>query len=1184
MHTYILILTFLHILILCLTIGFLNTKFIMINIGSLNVKGLRDGRKASYASTLIQQHKLDVLFFQETHFLTDDEGRRAFSSRNLSGLCSHGGSHSRGVGILFNKRLDLKINFTKIDSDGRLVVVDTNISGTRLRFVNIYAPNGGVERRSFLTSVGAYLQGNVNLVVGGDFNFIEVPALDKAGGDARLGTVGFRELTKIKDDFLLSDIFRSKFPLKKSFTFNGHNLQARLDRFYINSDLLPSVESFETHPCTFSDHDLISFKLGTRFNGMSGPGFWKCNTSVLENKNLINDMVKLWEFLDSQPTKDLQWWEHCKNCFKNLIITHSKRIAKEKKGEFGRLEKDISLLRVLEAQNPGQYTEKLKTYSDRLSLLLHDKLEGAKIRSKIQHLECDEKPTRFFLRKEITHSKDKLIESLLINDHIVADPELITNECESFYRSLYTQEAVDLEIADTFVAGLPRLSPEDRLGCEGPVTVQECHSAISGMKDGKTPGIDGLPKEFYSKFFYLFGPAFVEVVARSFEEGTLCPSQRSGVITLICKDKNRKTELSCWRPITLLTVDYKIISKVLCNRLSRVMSSLIGEEQACAVPGRSIQDQLHLTRSLFSYVEGRDVPCGILNLDQAKAFDRVSHDYLFLVLRSAGFGPDFLNWIKLLYNNINSRVLVNGYFTNSFPIRRSVRQGCGLSPLLYVLSVEPLTRMICSSPSVRGLHFPGLGGELRVIQYADDTTVVVRDEGSVGNILKICQSFGKASGAKLNTDKSKGMWLNEYRKTLKIVHGISFDRSCIRVLGVTFTRDPEVLGETNWAPILNKFVKVLSDWGSRDLTLRGKAMIAEIFGCSKLWFVGKVLFLDDKFLKKFNNYMFLFIWSGDKDRVKRGVMHQATLLGGQNVVNINLKLEAFRILLLIKLIIEEGTHRWRSLAIYFVGFHLRKWKPAFAANTIPHAAVIPPFYARALKDFKAFTDNFPLIKLDSLNSLKIYNLLLSKKLTTPSICLKQENLLINFNTVWSNASSSFLCPGLRDFCWRVAHGVLPLNDKLHRQDKATTDKCPLCRTDVENPLHLFLLCSVVVPVLAVVQRLVDGVTGRLMLLDRDKIIFGLFPSCPVARLPAVLLITALYKRSVWQVRNRIKKEKQKLNSKDIFFLFKSQLKLRFITDGSRFKPDIFKGYWGFNKEICLLKDDKWVFTFNDVQL
>ena len=157
-----------------------------------------------------------------------------------------------------------------------------------------------------------------------------------------------------------------------------------------------------------------------------------------------------------------------------------------------------------------------------------------------------------------------------------------------------------------------------------------------------------------------------------FEKGKLSNTQRLGVITLVCKNHEKSHFLNFWHPISLLCVDYKIISKCITNRIKKVMGFLVHFDQTAAVVGRSIQENIHLLRNIIDYSHQKDLKCVILSLDQAKAFDRVNHNYMFQVLRRYGFGEGLLKWVTLLYTDIFSTVLVNGYLTDVFRGSRSV--------------------------------------------------------------------------------------------------------------------------------------------------------------------------------------------------------------------------------------------------------------------------------------------------------------------------------------------------------------------------------------------------------------------------------------------------------------------------------------------------------------------------------
>ena len=329
--------------------------------------------------------------------------------------------------------------------------------------------------------------------------------------------------------------------------------------------------------------------------------------------------------------------------------------------------------------------------------------------------------------------------------------------CLSFYKKLLSKEDIDESLVDYFIHDLPKLAEESKNLCEGPISKEEILESLKGMTNNKCPGSDGLPKEFYIHFIHLFIDELVILYNKLFEEELLCPSQRSGIITLLCKDPNNSGHLKNWRPVSLLNVDYKILSKILTNRLSKVMDEIVYIDQTCAVKGRSIHDNIHLIRNVIDYCGQKNLYCGIISLDQSKAFDRVSHKFLFKILEAYGFGPSFIQWVSLLYTDIFSRVLVNGFLSEFFPVTRCVRQGCGLSPLLYVLCIEPFAHRIRSDPHIKGLKLPGSALECRITQYADDSNVFCTSISSMKKVFLLSELYCLASGAKINKEKSFGL-------------------------------------------------------------------------------------------------------------------------------------------------------------------------------------------------------------------------------------------------------------------------------------------------------------------------------------------------------------------------------------------------------------------------------------------
>ena len=122
----------------------------------------------------------------------------------------------------------------------------------------------------------------------------------------------------------------------------------------------------------------------------------------------------------------------------------------------------------------------------------------------------------------------------------------------------------------------------------------------------------------------------------------------------------------------------------------RVLDQIVHPDQTCAIPGRSIIDNCHLIRDILDYANLKNIDGILLSIDQEKAFDRRAHRYLFEVLKAFGLGENFVNWIQILYNNVSASVIVNHFISTPFSVLKSVRQGCCLSPLLYVLCLEPI--------------------------------------------------------------------------------------------------------------------------------------------------------------------------------------------------------------------------------------------------------------------------------------------------------------------------------------------------------------------------------------------------------------------------------------------------------------------------------------------------------------
>ena len=185
------------------------------------------------------------------------------------------------------------------------------------------------------------------------------------------------------------------------------------------------------------------------------------------------------------------------------------------------------------------------------------------------------------------------------------------SELESFYSNLYKESNC---LSSSFLDDLKEvltLTEELRNVCEGKIEYNECLNVLQSFQKNKTPGNDGLTIEFYVAFWSLIGRPLVDCVNYSYEFGELSNSQKQAIITLIEKKGKGKRLIKNWRPMSLINVDAKIISKVLAKRLEKVLPNLIHPNQNAFVKGRSIFDAIRTIDDIVDYTK-RNSWSGIL--------------------------------------------------------------------------------------------------------------------------------------------------------------------------------------------------------------------------------------------------------------------------------------------------------------------------------------------------------------------------------------------------------------------------------------------------------------------------------------------------------------------------------------------------------------------------------------------
>ena len=277
-------------------------------------------------------------------------------------------------------------------------------------------------------------------------------------------------------------------------------------------------------------------------------------------------------------------------------------------------------------------------------------------------------------------------------------------------------------------------------------------------------------------------------------------------------------------------MDIKILTKALANRLKYILPSIIHVSQT-AVYGRKFDQTIHMIRDLIDLANKEDEQAAFVFLDQEKAFDRVNHEFLYKTMRAFGIGEEFIQWVSTIYSNASYILNINGFLSKQIPLKRGGRrQGCPLSALLYVLVIEVLAIQLRLNPNIVGFK---IGGEKIVsAHYMDDATIIIKQNRCFKEVIKELKEYEEASGAKVNYNKTKGLWTGSWKERRVPPMDIKWTNKNVENLGVVFgNNDP---ASATYNKIIPSFNKRLNYWKQFKLSQIGKARVVEIFLASKL--------------------------------------------------------------------------------------------------------------------------------------------------------------------------------------------------------------------------------------------------------------------------------------------------------------------------------------------------------------
>jgi hypothetical protein len=306
--------------------------------------------------------------------------------------------------------------------------------------------------------------------------------------------------------------------------------------------------------------------------------------------------------------------------------------------------------------------------------------------------------------------------------------------------------------------------------------------------------------------------------------------------------------------------------KMLATRLARRIAELIAPGQSAFIRGRSIQDNFLYVQNLVRHFHRRKTAAILLKLDVEKAFDTVSWPYLLDVLRARGFSPRWCNWISIILSSSSSKVLLNGIEGEPILHRRGLRQGDPLSPLLFILAMEPLQRIIALATE-RGMLSPlkGRVATLRSSLYADDATIFLNPLAADVRLLKaILERFGLASGLRVNFRKSAAYPIRcggfDVAAVLAPL-GVPIAALPCKYLGLPLgTRQ---LRRVDWQALIDKIASRLATWKGKMMSTAGRlALLNAVLSSIPVYWIS-VHKLPVWVRKKIDSIRRAWLWHGE---------------------------------------------------------------------------------------------------------------------------------------------------------------------------------------------------------------------------------------------------------------------------------------------------------------------------------
>ncbi|KAL9243816.1 hypothetical protein vseg_017658 [Gypsophila vaccaria] len=398
-----------------------------------------------------------------------------------------------------------------------------------------------------------------------------------------------------------------------------------------------------------------------------------------------------------------------------------------------------------------------------------------------------------------------------------------------YYKDLPGSQAATMEVNMAVVRRGNSCVEEHWALLHTPITLDEIKHTLFSIPATKSPGPDGFTSQFFKDDWDIVGVDVSKAILNFFDTGQLLSELNATVITLIPK-LDRPSSVKHFRPISCCNVLYKTISKILCTRLAKVLPLLISRNQGAFIKGRSILENILICQDLVRmYNRSMVSPRCMFKLDLQKAYDSIEWGFLEQMLMALRFPETFTQLIMTCVSSPSYTLSLNGAQFGFFKGRRGLRQGDPLSPLLFCICMEYLSRVMEFAVTQWPFRFHPMCKPLKLthLLFADDLLMFSRgDHMCIMLILRVLATFAATSGLRVNAAKSEVVFngvTDELKQDITSISGYQEGNLPFKYLGVPI--QPGRLQKHDCNILIERMVARIKSIGARKLSYAGRIVL-----------------------------------------------------------------------------------------------------------------------------------------------------------------------------------------------------------------------------------------------------------------------------------------------------------------------------------------------------------------------